>query len=140
KFTRAMCFCAVRKSSSLSIQTLKKHPGTNVPGFFFASTRLVLGPISVGSVVIVPWTPRIVGTTTIIVAAATITVVISTVIWSRSIRLAEISRTIVERPGSDSCSESKTADNGAGDPPATATPARFGLVGYGNHRDSYRRG
>src|SRR5262245_64869053 len=98
-----MCFCAVRKSSSLSIQTLKKNPGTNVPGFFFASTRLVLGPISVGSVVIVPWTPRIVGTTTVvgtttIIVAATITVVGSTVIWSGSIGVAVITRAIIVGP------------------------------------------
>src|SRR5262245_47428901 len=80
------------KSSALT----KEKPGTFVPGSFF--TRLVLGPMSVGSVVIVTWTTVIVGTTTVIVWTATITVVVSTVIRSGSISVAVISRTIVVRP------------------------------------------
>src|SRR5262245_18487764 len=78
------------------IEEFGAQPGTNVPGSFFA--RLVLGPMSVGSVVIVTWTAVIVGTTTVIGWTATITVVVSTVIRSGSISVAVISRTIVVRP------------------------------------------
>ena len=75
---------------------------------------------------------RVIAWTTYKYVGAT-TVAVGLVIGLRTIKKAVISRTIIVRPlGSDSCSESKTSNDGTGNPPATTTPARFGLVGQCN--------
>src|SRR5262249_59002883 len=102
--------------------------------------RLNLGQMSVGSRLIIAWTTTIVETTTIIGTTTIVgtTTIIVTVIWSRTISVAVIPRTIIVRSCSES-SESKTADNSAGNPPAT-TPMSSGFVGYRYCRETNHGG